>query len=77
VGRLLESGDVAAALEKVTPAELFLMGTELSAAHQNEDSPTLAELRVIAKEDPARISPRAISLAFGTPKPTLAPGRPA
>jgi hypothetical protein len=72
VGRLLEHGDVAAALEKVTPSELFLMGSELSSAHQSEDNPALRELRAIAKEDPSRVSPRAISLAFGTPKPTLA-----
>jgi hypothetical protein len=72
VGRLLEHGDVAAALDKVTPSELFLMGSELSAAHTTEDNATLGELRAIAKEDPTRVTPRAISLAFGTPKPTLA-----
>src|SRR5437762_4652999 len=72
VGRLLEHGDVSAALEKITPAELFVMGSELSAAHQNEDNPALRELRAIAKEDPSRVAPRAISMAFGTPKPTLA-----
>jgi hypothetical protein len=71
VGRLLEQGDVTAALEKITPAELFLMGTELSALHQTEDGICLSELRSIAKEDPAHVSARAISLAFGTPKPTL------
>jgi hypothetical protein len=72
VGHLLEHGDVAAAMEKITPSELFLMGTELSAAHQNEDNAALRELRTIAKEEPGRVSPRAISMAFGTPKPTLA-----
>jgi hypothetical protein len=72
VGNLLERGEVAAAMEKITPSELFLMGTELSAAHQNEDNAALRELRTIAREDPARVSPRAISIAFGTPKPTLA-----
>jgi hypothetical protein len=72
VGRLLEQGDVKTALEKVTPAELFVMGTELSAAHQNEDGICLGEIRAIAKEDPVAISPKAISVAFGTPKPTLA-----
>jgi hypothetical protein len=72
VGRLLEHGDVAAAMDKITPSELFLMGTELSAAHTNEDNAALRELRAIAKEDPLHVTPRAISLAFGTPKPTLA-----
>jgi hypothetical protein len=72
VGRLLEQGDVPGALERITPAELFLMGSELSAQHQNDDNVCLAELRAIAKEDPARVSAKEISQAFGTPKPTLA-----
>ena len=72
VGRLLEQGDVPAALERITPSELFVMGTELSGRHQGEDNICLAELRTIAKEDPARVSPKGISQAFGTPKPTLA-----
>jgi hypothetical protein len=69
---LLEQGDVPAALERITPAELFLMGTELSVQHKGDENVCLNELRTIAKEDPQRVSAKGISQAFGTPKPTLA-----
>jgi hypothetical protein len=72
VGRLLEQGEVKAAVDKITPAELFTMGIELSAQRQNDDGVCLAEIHRLAREVPDQVSPQVISRAFGTPKPTLA-----
>jgi hypothetical protein len=72
VGRLLEEGEVKTAVEKITPAELFLMGQDLGARQKTDDGVCLSEIRRIAREVPDQITPRAISRAFGTPKPTLA-----
>ncbi len=71
VGRLIEGGDVKAALDRVTPSELFSLGREM-AAHGTGDGPCLAELKRLAAEAPDEINYEAISRAFGTPKPTLA-----
>jgi hypothetical protein len=72
VGRLLEQGDVKSAIEKVTPSELFVVGTELSARHKDQDGVCLSELRRLHTELPDEVNASAISRAFGTPKPTLA-----
>jgi hypothetical protein len=67
VGALLENGDVQAALNKVTPSELFVL-----ASHMEAPSPLLTEIRRLAARSPRQINDAAISAAFGTPKPTLA-----
>ncbi len=72
VKTLLEGGSVQAALNKVTPAELFIMASRMEENPQSAPSPLLAEIRRMAKESPQQINYRAISAAFGTPKPTLA-----
>jgi hypothetical protein len=72
VGLLLESGDVPAALNKVTPSELFVLASGMAANTQREPSPLLAEIRRLAAQSPREINYPAISAAFGTPKPTLA-----
>jgi predicted O-methyltransferase YrrM len=73
---LLENGDVQAALNKVTPSELFVlasrMGAKMEADAKREPSPLLAEIRRLAAQSPQQINYAAISAAFGTPKPTLA-----
>ncbi len=76
VAMLLENGDVQAALNKVTPSELFVlasrMGAKMEADAKREPSPLLAEIRRLAAQSPQQINYAAISAAFGTPKPTLA-----
>lgn len=69
---LLEQGDVKAAVEKVTPSELLVLGREMASGYKGEPAPCLAELRRLASELPEEANYRAISRAFGTPKPTLA-----
>lgn len=71
VDRLLKSGDVKGAVEKVTPSELFGMGRDL-AAEAAAGGPCLDEMKRLAAEAPAEINYQAVSRAFGTPKPTLA-----
>ena len=66
VERALEQGDVHQALERVTPAELFGMASEISIRTPN---PELSRMRT---ENAALVGDAAISAAFGTPKPTLA-----
>jgi hypothetical protein len=71
IARLLEMGQVPAAIEQVTPAEMFAIAWEMSAQNGNE-APLAAEIRREAKESPAELSYEMISRRFGTPKPTLA-----
>jgi hypothetical protein len=76
VRALIEDGDVQAALNKVTPSELFVlasrMETKTEASAQREPSPLLAEIHRLAAQSPQQVNYAAISAAFGTPKPTLA-----
>ena len=67
--RLLAAGDVKAAEENIIPSEMYLLATETSPL--DRDSPSAANIRAMAAQDPAAVSPGAISHAFGTPKPTL------
>jgi hypothetical protein len=72
VGRFLEQGNVRAAIERVTPSELFVLARE-TVAQQKEPPPVFAaEIRRLATDSPEEINYRTISRAFGTPKPTLA-----
>jgi hypothetical protein len=68
--RLLAAGDVKTAVENIVPSEMYLLATEM--ATQDRDSPTAANIRALAAHAPDQVSARAISHAFGTPKPTLA-----
>src|SRR5581483_9467354 len=69
VGRLLEEGDVRAALERVTPSELFAVGKEMISRQQEAPGPCLSELRRLASAFPDEVNYPKISRAFGTPKP--------
>lgn len=72
VSDLLGRGDVAAALEQVTPVELYQLGV-LSAERGITSGSFLAEeIRLLAARHPQECNPAAVSEAFGTPKPTLA-----
>ncbi|MBI3209830.1 MAG: hypothetical protein HYZ37_13170 [Candidatus Solibacter usitatus] len=70
VEQLLAGGRLAPALEQTTPAELFLLASDL--AKEDSSSPVAAELNRLAAAQPAQINYAAVSRAFGTPKPTLA-----
>jgi hypothetical protein len=72
VGILLEGGEVKAALNQVTPSELFVLATRTAARQSAAPSPLLAEIRRLAAEMPRQINYAAVSAAFGTPKPVLA-----
>jgi hypothetical protein len=67
---LLAAGEVRVAEENIMPSELYLMAADLSG--QDRQSPAAAEIRRLSEQAPDAVSPRAISRAFGTPKPTLA-----
>ena len=55
----------------MTPSELFVLARDLVA--RSKDGGTFdAEIRRMAAEAPEQINYKAISRAFGTPKPTLA-----
>jgi hypothetical protein len=70
IDRLLVSGDVRGAAENVVPSEMYLLAREM--APGDRESAIAQEMRRLAQESPEAISARAISHAFGTPKPTLA-----
>jgi hypothetical protein len=71
VRRAVQGGDAKAALDYLTPSELYNIARTLS-AKGTPDSPVgreIAHIKSISAED---VSPREISRAWGTPKPTLA-----
>jgi hypothetical protein len=72
INRLLESGDVRAALDEIMPSEMFALASDTVAARKGADGILAAEIRSAAAESPAEVNYVAISHAFGTPKPTLA-----
>ncbi len=72
VDRLLDRGDVKDAAEQVTPSELFSIARDLAPKRPSDSSCVLAEMQRLAANSPKSINYRAISRAFGTPKPTLA-----
>ncbi len=70
VAREVMVGNVRAAVELLTPSELYLIGQTLRDTALNDDpgGKELARLRSAAGE---QVSPEAISRAWGTSKPTL------
>jgi hypothetical protein len=72
VRRLLEQGDVRGAVEKVTPSEMFVLAKEMVDRKKDGSGTFAAEIRRLASETPGQVNYKAISRAFGTPKPTLA-----
>jgi len=70
VERMLGEGDVRAAEENVTPAEMYQLAHDLSATDRG--SPMASDIGRLATQNPDALSPRTISQTFGTPKPTLA-----
>ncbi|MDQ1472125.1 MAG: hypothetical protein QOJ99_3605 [Bryobacterales bacterium] len=71
VRRAITNGEVRAAIDYLTPSELYSVARTL-AGKAGQNSPAareIAHIRSIAAED---VSPKEISRAWGTPKPTLA-----
>lgn len=73
VERLFEAGDVPAAIEQVTPAELFFVAShvELQQADKHATGPLIAEIHELRAAHSSEVGSEAVSRAFGTPKPTL------
>ena len=72
VAALLEAGEVRAAVDRVTPSELFLLGREMTARAKGDAPACLVDIRRLAADLPDQVNYAAVSRAFGTPKPTLA-----
>ena len=60
------------AVEQVTPSELFAIARDLAPKRRIRFSCVLPRCSRLAANSPKNINYRAISRAFGTPKPTLA-----
>ncbi|MGH9627784.1 MAG: hypothetical protein ACRD7E_05520 [Bryobacteraceae bacterium] len=71
VDRQLQAGDVAGAIDLITPAEMFLLAGDWWSANRDDPGILSEEARRLSAEMPERVSYAAISRAFGTPKPTL------
>jgi hypothetical protein len=71
VKTLLERGDAKSAGDRITPAELFMVGSELTARSKDAAGPVVAEIRELRAAHSSEVSDQAVSRAFGTPKPTL------
>lgn len=71
VKTLLERGDARSAGDRITPAELFMVGSELTSRSKDAAGPVIAEIRELRAAHSSEVSDQAVSRAFGTPKPTL------
>ena len=73
VAQLLEAGDVPAAIEKVTPAELYAVAAHLEPQETDKriNGPLITEIRELRAAHSSEVGEEAVSRAFGTPKPTL------
>jgi hypothetical protein len=73
VGGLLQAGDVPAAMENVTPAELYTLAlhVEPQQSDKRAGGPLVKNIRELRAAHSAEVSEGAVSQAFGTPKPTL------
>lgn len=72
VAEMLGQGNVPAALDNVTPAEMYLLARHLLRGARPEADPIAAEIARLEAEHAREVSDEAISRAFGSPKPTLA-----
>ncbi|MEO7649583.1 MAG: hypothetical protein ABIZ80_03890, partial [Bryobacteraceae bacterium] len=71
IARALEEGEVRTALDMVTPSEMFVLAMRML-THKSDAGLFGAEIKRLASESPQQNNYKAISRAFGTPKPTLA-----
>jgi hypothetical protein len=68
---LLAAGEVAQALQQVTPSELYQLGAKGVEANSPSGGSAAAQIRKLAAAYPQHCNQAAVSAAFGTPKPTL------
>lgn len=68
----LESGNLAAAIEDVTPAEFYQLGRYAAENRLSLPGGFGETISALSSADPQRLNHQALSEAFGTPKPTLA-----
>lgn len=71
VSDLIEEGNVAQAIENVTPSEMFSLTSDWWETHKDDSGVFGREAKRLLTEEPERVAFAAISRAFGTPKPTL------
>lgn len=71
IGQRLAEGDIQAALENVTPAELFVLARTFAAKDSAADPNLAAEISRIGSASPQTVNYLMVSKLFGTPKPTL------
>jgi hypothetical protein len=71
IGDLLAAGEVAAALEQVTPAEIYQLGVLVVSQKMDVGGPAADEIRHLAADAPDQCNQAVVSELFGTPKPTL------
>ena len=69
---LLDAGEVMAAVEQVTPSEMFAVARELPPSDRTISRCSPAEMPAASTDRRRRSITPPISRAFGTPKPTLA-----
>ncbi len=72
VARELGTGDVASAISRLTPSELYGMASDMQSRGVLTKCLLDDELDRLKTANPALVTEPAISIAFGTPKPTLA-----
>ncbi len=72
IANSLAAGDIAAAIEAVTPTELYSLGRQAVAGGLDLPGGFGKLIGDLAAADPDRLNHQALSEAFGTPKPTLA-----
>jgi hypothetical protein len=65
-------GDVRAAIESLTPSEMYTIADGIARSKEAGAGPEAAEIAHLRSLVPEQVSEAAISRAWGTPKPTLA-----
>jgi hypothetical protein len=70
VAELVERGEVGAALDNITPCELFVIARRMATSGHGARA-VAADIGRMEREAPGRINYEQVSRAFGTPKPTL------
>jgi hypothetical protein len=72
ISDLIEQGNVRDALELVTPSELYVLAEDWWSHNKDDHGVFSTEARRLMADTPDQFSLRAVSRAFGTPKPMLA-----
>jgi hypothetical protein len=72
IANSLAAGDIAAAIEDVTPSEFYSLGRQAAADKVDLPGGFGNLIAALAAADPDRLNHLALSESFGTPKPTLA-----